>query len=136
MRDVESLGGGVRRQKIRQRREGIEDYALSAHARESNRNLGLTPEESETESLYREIDRLQCSQWASRESHVRLTGIFHRARTTTAAMNGDALDMDEVTLELTDAEIEAIDDRAFRNHRGNREAAIREALDEWLKQRD
>lgn len=51
-------------------------------------------------------------------------------------MNGDTLDMEQVTVELTDAEYEAIEDRAFKDHRGNEEAAIRDLLDEWIKQRE
>jgi Arc/MetJ-type ribon-helix-helix transcriptional regulator len=51
-------------------------------------------------------------------------------------MRGELLDMDEVTLELTEEELEEIDDLAFHDHRGNREAAIRELLDEWLKSRE
>ena len=46
------------------------------------------------------------------------------------------LDMDEVTIELDEAELEEIDKLAFENHRENRDAAIRELLDEWLKRRD
>lgn len=44
-------------------------------------------------------------------------------------------DMDAVTIELEDEELEAIDDLAFRDHRDNREAAIRELLDRWLRAR-
>jgi metal-responsive CopG/Arc/MetJ family transcriptional regulator len=51
-------------------------------------------------------------------------------------MNGGVLDMDEVTIELSEAELEAVDEIAFEDHRGNREAAIRELLDEWIKSRD
>lgn len=51
-------------------------------------------------------------------------------------MNHDFLDMDSVTLEFTDEELEQIDEIAFENHRENRDAAIRELLDEWLKARD
>ena len=46
------------------------------------------------------------------------------------------LDMDEVTIELEEGELEEIDKLAFENHRDNRDAAIRELLDQWLKQRD
>jgi metal-responsive CopG/Arc/MetJ family transcriptional regulator len=48
----------------------------------------------------------------------------------------DMDDMDDVELELTEAELDAIDDLAFKHHRENREAAIRELLDQWLKERD
>ena len=51
-------------------------------------------------------------------------------------MDETLLDMDEVTLELTDEELAEIDEIAFQDHRDNREAAIRELLDEWLKQRE
>ncbi|MFC7079941.1 ribbon-helix-helix protein, CopG family [Halorussus caseinilyticus] len=50
-------------------------------------------------------------------------------------MNQDHLDMESVTLELGEEELEEIDDIAFADHRDNREAAIRELLDRWLKQR-
>lgn len=45
-------------------------------------------------------------------------------------------DMPTVTVELTEEELEEIDDIAFANHRDNRDAAIRDLLDEWLKDRD
>lgn len=48
----------------------------------------------------------------------------------------DHLDMEEVTIELEDEEIEQIDDIAFADYRDNREAAIRDLLDAWLKERD
>ena len=51
-------------------------------------------------------------------------------------MNGDTLDMEEVTVELTDTELEAIEERAFENHRGNEQAAMRDLLDEWLKRQE
>ncbi|WP_226012019.1 ribbon-helix-helix protein, CopG family [Halomicrobium salinisoli] len=51
-------------------------------------------------------------------------------------MNDGALDLEEVTLELTEEELEAIDEKAFAEHRDNREAAIRDLLDEWLKARE
>ena len=50
-------------------------------------------------------------------------------------MNEDFLDLDEVTIELEESELEEIDAIAFTDHRGNRQAAIRELLDEWIKQR-
>ncbi|MFB6303180.1 MAG: ribbon-helix-helix protein, CopG family [Haloferacaceae archaeon] len=46
------------------------------------------------------------------------------------------MDMDQVTLELDEETIEALDDIAWTDHRGNREAAIRDLLDEWLRDRD
>ncbi|UPV74710.1 ribbon-helix-helix protein, CopG family [Halorussus limi] len=48
-------------------------------------------------------------------------------------MHQDHLDMESVTLELDEEELDRIDDIAFADHRDNREAAIRELLDEWLK---
>jgi len=46
------------------------------------------------------------------------------------------LDLEEVEFELDEALLEAVDEKAFADHRDNREAAIRELLDEWLKRRD
>ena len=51
-------------------------------------------------------------------------------------MHQDHLDMETVTIELESEKLERIDDIAFADHRDNREAAIRELLDEWLKERD
>lgn len=51
-------------------------------------------------------------------------------------MHLDHLDMETVTLELDEEELDAIDDLAFERHRENREAAVRELLDRWLKERD
>ncbi|WP_181687334.1 ribbon-helix-helix protein, CopG family [Halorhabdus salina] len=45
-------------------------------------------------------------------------------------------DMAEVTVEFDEETIEAIEEKAFRDHRDNREAAIRECLDQWLKERE
>ncbi|MFB6201528.1 MAG: ribbon-helix-helix protein, CopG family [Halorhabdus sp.] len=44
-------------------------------------------------------------------------------------------DMESVTVEFDEETLEALDAKAFRDHRDNREAAIRECLDRWLKQR-
>lgn len=49
---------------------------------------------------------------------------------------GDGLDMETVTVELDAETLEEVDERAFRDHRDNRAAAIRTLLDEWLKHRD
>ncbi|WP_338738024.1 ribbon-helix-helix protein, CopG family [Haloplanus salilacus] len=50
---------------------------------------------------------------------------------------GDGLaDMETVTVELDAETLEEVDDIAFRDHRENRAAAIRDLLDEWLKSRD
>jgi len=46
------------------------------------------------------------------------------------------LDLEEVELELDEELLEAVDQKAFADHRDNREAALRELLDEWLKRRD
>jgi Arc/MetJ-type ribon-helix-helix transcriptional regulator len=51
-------------------------------------------------------------------------------------MDDGGLDMDRVTLELDDETVEAIDDIAWEDHRDNRDAAIRELLDRWLRSRD
>mgnify|MGYP000185737892 CR=1 FL=1 len=45
-------------------------------------------------------------------------------------------DLDAVTLELDEETVDALDDVAFADHRGNRDAAIRSLLDEWLKERE
>ncbi|WP_128476137.1 ribbon-helix-helix protein, CopG family [Halorussus pelagicus] len=50
-------------------------------------------------------------------------------------MHQDHLDMESITLELSEEELDEIDDIAFADHRDNREAAIRELLDRWLKER-
>ncbi len=46
------------------------------------------------------------------------------------------LNLEEVDIELDEALLEAVDEKAFADHRDNRDAAIRDLLDEWLKQRD
>ena len=51
-------------------------------------------------------------------------------------MHQDHLDMESITLELSEEELDRIDDIAFADHRDNREAAIRELLDTWLKERE
>jgi hypothetical protein len=43
-------------------------------------------------------------------------------------------EMSEVTIELDEEELAELEDRAFKDHRGNTEAAIRTVLDEWLKE--
>jgi metal-responsive CopG/Arc/MetJ family transcriptional regulator len=45
-------------------------------------------------------------------------------------------DMEQVAIELDDDVLEAVDKKAFKDHRENREAALRSLLDEWLKQRE
>ena len=46
------------------------------------------------------------------------------------------LDLEEIELELDEALLEAVDDKAFADHRDNRDAAVRDLLDEWLKRQD
>jgi metal-responsive CopG/Arc/MetJ family transcriptional regulator len=46
------------------------------------------------------------------------------------------LDLEEVELELDEALLDAVDEKAFADHRDNRDAAIRDLLDEWLKRQD
>ncbi|MGB9931006.1 ribbon-helix-helix protein, CopG family [Haloarcula amylolytica] len=45
------------------------------------------------------------------------------------------LDLESVEIELDEELLDAIDDKAFADHRDNRDAAVRDLLDEWLKQR-
>ncbi|AAV46980.1 hypothetical protein BDK61_0985 [Haloarcula quadrata] len=45
------------------------------------------------------------------------------------------LDLESVAVELDEELLDAIDDKAFADHRDNRDAAVRDLLDEWLKQR-
>lgn len=51
-------------------------------------------------------------------------------------MDEPLADLETVTLKLEDETIEAVDEKAFTEHRENREAAIRDLLDEWLKTRE
>jgi hypothetical protein len=44
--------------------------------------------------------------------------------------------MDEVEVELEERTLEMLEEKAFRDHRDNREAAVRDLLDDWLKTRD
>lgn len=46
------------------------------------------------------------------------------------------LELESVELELDEAVLDAIDEKAFADHRDNRDAAIRDLLDEWLKTRE
>lgn len=43
-------------------------------------------------------------------------------------------EFESVTIEFDEETIEALDEKAFADHRDNRAAAIRDCLDEWLKQ--
>jgi Arc/MetJ-type ribon-helix-helix transcriptional regulator len=45
------------------------------------------------------------------------------------------LDLEAVEVELDEELLDAIDEKAFADHRDNRDAAVRDLLDEWLKQR-
>ncbi|MES3516830.1 MAG: ribbon-helix-helix protein, CopG family [Natronomonas sp.] len=49
-------------------------------------------------------------------------------------MNERTIDLETVTVTFDEETIEALDEKAFVDHRDNREAAIRDCLDEWLKQ--
>jgi ATP-dependent protease Clp ATPase subunit len=51
-------------------------------------------------------------------------------------MDEPLVDLEAVTLELEEETIQAVDEKAFTDHRGNREAALRDLLDEWLKARE
>lgn len=51
-------------------------------------------------------------------------------------MDKPLFDLEAVTLKLEDETIEAVDEKAFTEHRGNRDAALRYLLDEWLKTRE
>jgi|AntRauTorcE11898_2_1112593.scaffolds.fasta_scaffold50768_2 metal-responsive CopG/Arc/MetJ family transcriptional regulator len=51
-------------------------------------------------------------------------------------MDKKFLDMESVSIEFDEETLEALDDVAFTEHRGNRSAAIRECLDRWLKSRE
>jgi metal-responsive CopG/Arc/MetJ family transcriptional regulator len=50
-------------------------------------------------------------------------------------MDEPPLDLQSVTVEFEKETLEAIDEKAFADHRDNREAAVRDLLDEWLKTR-
>lgn len=49
-------------------------------------------------------------------------------------VNERTIDLETVTVTFDEETIEALDEKAFVDHRDNREAAIRDCLDEWLKQ--
>lgn len=50
-------------------------------------------------------------------------------------MSDQSLDLTEVTVEFDEETLERIEEIAFRDHRENREAAVRELLDQWLKEK-
>lgn len=43
------------------------------------------------------------------------------------------IEMETVSIEFDENVIEQLDAKAFTDHRNNRQAAIRDLLDEWLK---
>jgi len=51
-------------------------------------------------------------------------------------MDDSRLDMESITVEFDEDTIAAIEEKAFDEHRDNRQAAIRDLLDAWLKQAD
>ena len=51
-------------------------------------------------------------------------------------MDETFLDLEAVELEMDEALLEAVDEKAFADHRDNRDAAIRDLLDEWLKDQE
>jgi len=46
------------------------------------------------------------------------------------------LNLEAIDVELDEELLEAVDEKAFADHRDNRDAAIRDLLDEWLKRKD
>ncbi|PSP57999.1 ribbon-helix-helix protein, CopG family [Halobacteriales archaeon QH_8_67_36] len=46
------------------------------------------------------------------------------------------LDLEAIDVELDEELLEAVNEKAFTDHRDNRDAAIRDLLDEWLKRKD
>jgi len=51
-------------------------------------------------------------------------------------MDQTFLDLEAVELEMDETLLEAVDEKAFADHRDNRDAAIRDLLDEWLKDQE
>ncbi|PSP85894.1 ribbon-helix-helix protein, CopG family [Halobacteriales archaeon QS_1_68_17] len=51
-------------------------------------------------------------------------------------MDDGLLDLESVTVEFDEETLEALDELAFADFRDNREAAIRDLVDEWLKDRE
>jgi metal-responsive CopG/Arc/MetJ family transcriptional regulator len=45
-------------------------------------------------------------------------------------------DMEQVSIELDEDVLEAVDKKAFKDHRENREAALRSLLNDWLMSQD
>lgn len=48
-------------------------------------------------------------------------------------MNVDSLGTEEVEVELDEETLERLEEKAFRDHRDSRAAAVSDLLDEWLK---
>ena len=46
------------------------------------------------------------------------------------------LNLEAIDVELDEELLEAVNEKAFADHRDNRDAAIRDLLDEWLKRKD
>ena len=51
-------------------------------------------------------------------------------------MDQTFLDLEAVELEMDETLLEAVDQKAFADHRDNRDAAVRDLLDEWLKDQE
>ncbi len=51
-------------------------------------------------------------------------------------MDRSRTEMESVTVEFDEDTIEAVDEKAFADHRDNRQAAIRDLLDAWIKRSD
>lgn len=51
-------------------------------------------------------------------------------------MEGDTLGTAEVEIALDEETLERLDEKAFRDHRDSRAAAVSDLLDEWLKRDD
>jgi len=45
-------------------------------------------------------------------------------------------DMEQIAIQLDDDVLDAVDKKAFKDHRENREAALRSLLNDWLQKRD
>lgn len=48
-------------------------------------------------------------------------------------VNVDSLGTEEVEVELDEETLERLEEKAFRDHRDSRAAAVSDLLDEWLK---
>lgn len=51
-------------------------------------------------------------------------------------MNGDTIGTAEVEIELDEETLARLEEKAFRDHRDSRAAAVSDLLDEWLKRQD